>query len=1008
MLEKRNVKARRQARWLPNYIAVSLVAVCGLVCAAEPALAARYLIEQPAQDMGEALRGIARVTGTSVLFNSKAVAGRTARAVSGRLSGAEAIAAAVQGSGLESHVTPEGAVVIRPVVAPVAPTGSGASAVRTGAADMSQEGLVHASTETDAADSRGDPVASHPDGAGGRIHEFTRVEVTGSRLRRVDADGPAPVNVYTAKDIERSGQASLQRFLSGLNEVSTSAGEGGFSRTLGQGTVQLRGLPLGSTLVLVNGRKVQAVGSSTGSVFNLNLIPLAAVERVEVVPSGSSAVYGGDALAGVVNIILKKSMNGHSLAARLGSGRGLGDGSLSVATGGKGVDGSYLLVGSFSRSRPLTTLDRAFFKNVDFRGIGGADERQPYCAPGNVSSVSGNLPGLNASVAAIPQLPPGQSPTIADFQATAGTRNLCNRYATGGGAALVHGTETFAFHSLAEHRLAGTWSAFGEAMFVKDRTEAPGYGVTLASVRVPAANLFNPFGADVRVSSVLGNDSGIQGLVRQGRFTRVLAGVKGELGEAWDAELALSTSSDRGRSASQNDSVNSVALAAALASTTPATAFNPFTVGRAANEEVLRGILVDTIRRDRGRKDQISGIVRGNLGQLWAGPVEVVMGGEAARDWYDMSVPGQSEIHGSRRSSAAYGELRAPLLPGREEGRSGWDLAAITLAARRDRYSDFGSASTYQGGLEVRPTRNLLIRASAAESFKPPTLLQTNVSELLDDAGEYGLVDPARDGEDITSGSIVRTTNRDLMPEHGRARGVGVVWEPEGGLGTRLSASYWQLRIRSMIALLAPQSALNYESAFPGFVTRGPSVNGQPGVVTSIKAAEVNYGRLDTEGTDLDVAYAWKTDLGRLTAAAGATRVGEHRVQLTPGAPLVDRLGRRFSDFWAPRWKGRLSFGLDERAWSFGLVSRYLGSYKDVGTSTRRLGDFWTHDVAGSLDVKKLWPQIFPSVRAAALSLSVTNLADREPQFVPGAPNFDVTQGDWRGRYVTARLTLDW
>lgn len=1001
MLKKLNREHRRQARWLPIPIAISLLVGCGAACAAEPALAARYQIEQPAQGMEDALRAIARVTGTSLVFNSRHLAGRTARAVSGRLSGAEAIAEAIKGSGLESQVTPDGAVVVRPITAPApAPSGSAPALMRTGAA--SQPDGLQASTEEDpsGASSR---AGERPD----QVHEFSRVEVTGSRLRRVDVEGPAPVNIYTAKDIERSGQPSLQRFLASLTEVSASTGEGGFSRTPGQGTVQLRGLPLGSTLVLVNGRKLEAVGSSTGAVFNLNLIPLAAIERVEVVPSGSSAVYGGDALAGVVNIILKKSMSGQSLSARLGSGRGLGDGAVSIATGGHNVDGNYLLLGSFSRSTPLSMQERHFFDSGDFRGMGGADERLSYCAPGNVSSLNGNLPGLGTNVAGIPDVKGGQSLTVSDFQATAGTRNVCNLYTTGGGGALVHGSQTFAIHSLGELRIAGSWSAFGEVMYVKDRIEAPGYGV-LVGMTVPSANLFNPFGADVRVTSVLGNDNGNQGVLRKGRFTRVLAGAKGQVASDWDAELTASTSSDHGYSVSRNDAVNYTALGAALSATNAAGAFNPFTAGRAASDEVLRGILSDTIRRDRGRKDQVSGILRGSLGQLWAGPVDVVFGAEAARDWYDMSVPGQSEIHGNRHSSAAYGELRAPLFAGDADGRGDWSMAAVTLAARHDRYSDFGSASTFQGGLEVRPTRNLLIRASAAGSFKPPTLLQTNVSEITYQAAIYGLVDPARNNAPITSGTVVRTTNKELTPERGQSRGLGVVWEPEGRLGTRLSATYWQLQIRSMIAVLSPQAALNYESEFPAFVTRGPSVNGQPGPVTSVKSAEVNFGRVDTAGTDVDLAYAWKTPDGRVTAAIGGTRVNEYRVQLTPGAPVADRLGRRFTDFWAPRWKGRLSASIDDRAWSLGLTSRFLGAYKDAGTSERRLGDYWTHDLAASLNLKRLWPEAFPSFSGAMFGLSVANLTDRQPQYVPGVPYFDITQADWRGRYVTARLTLDW
>jgi iron complex outermembrane receptor protein len=129
---------------------------------------------------------------------------------------------------------------------------------------------------------------------------------------------------------------------------------------------------------------------------------------------------------------------------------------------------------------------------------------------------------------------------------------------------------------------------------------------------------------------------------------------------------------------------------------------------------------------------------------------------------------------------------------------------------------------------------------------------------------------------------------------------------------------------------------------------------------------------------------------------------------LAPGAAVVDRLDRRFRDFWAPSWKGRMSLGLDRGSWNVGLTSRYLGSYKDTGTSVRRLGDFWIHDLGGSVDLKKLWPDLLSGFGTASLGASVANLTDREPQFAQGAPFYDVTQGDWRGRYASVRLTLDW
>ena len=129
--------------------------------------------------------------------------------------------------------------------------------------------------------------------------------------------------------------------------------------------------------MLINGRRVQAVGSGSSNYFNLNLIPVSAIDRVEIVPVGSSAIYGGDALAGVVNVILKKSMDGVSLAANLGAGRNFGDGGLSLATGGHDADGNFLLVGSYNRATPLTMPERGFFRDADYAVTGARTRGGP-------------------------------------------------------------------------------------------------------------------------------------------------------------------------------------------------------------------------------------------------------------------------------------------------------------------------------------------------------------------------------------------------------------------------------------------------------------------------------------------------------------------------------------------------------------------------------------------------------------------------------------------------------
>lgn len=1003
MFRKKTVPNTHQASLIPVILALMLVR-CSASVAAEAA-SAQYAIEQPSQAVAESLRAIAHDTSTSVLFDPTVVRGRVAHAVSGHLSPFQAITAALQGTGLIAELMPDGAIVVRSAAAPAgvpAATASGAPAT-TPSAEAAREGVTQ-----DAAPGRDDG-GSPPAGLQHDDAEVMKVEVTGSRLKRVEVEGPAPVNIYTAKEIEQSGQPNLERFLSSLNEVSTSSGEGAAGSTGGQGTVQLRGLPLGTTLVLINGRRVEAVGSSSGNYFNLNLIPMAAIERVEVVPVGSSAVYGGDALAGVVNVILKKSMEGVSLAANLGSGRGFGGGGLSLATGGHSDDGSYLLLGSYSRSTPLTKAERGFFQDADYRRFGGADTRVRNCTPGTVSSLSGaNLPGLGSSFAAIPQFAAGQTPQLSDFAATAGTANLCNLYANGNGEALLYNDETLSLHASAEHRLFGTWSTFGEFTFARERTQARDLGLMLTDVTVPASNLYNPFGEDVDVTTVLGRENGLQGTARQTRFARALVGLRGELGGDWDAELTLSTTRDNGGSQTFAENVDTTALGVALASTTPAAALDPFTTGRAASPDVLRGIWSDVDRENHGRKDQVGVLARGSVLQLPAGALEAVVGAESAHDRYDVSIPvEQFELDASARNSAGYGELRAPLLRAGAADHD-WSLATLTVAARRDRYSDFGSANTYQTGLEVRPSRSLLIRASSATSFKPPTLLETNVPDTSYPAALFSLVDPARGGEAITSGTVVRTTNKALEPERGRANSFGAMWEPDGSLGTRLGATYWQIRVNGLISIVLPQTALDYEALFPGFVTRGPSVDGQPGPVTSVKVAEANFGSVDVAGTDMEAAYAWRSLLGRWTASVSATRTNEYQVVLAPGAPKENRLGRRFDDFWAPRWKERASVDLDAGSWTLGLTGRYLGQYKDEGTSERRLGAYWMFDLAASLDLKKWLPDGTAAVKAASLSLSVANLANRQPQFVETYPYYDLTQADWRGRYVSTRVSVAW
>ena len=1003
----------RRGTWtacLYGGVLIALAASRGTATAAEPTSAARYQIDQPAQPVSSALRAIASQTGISVLFVPETVGGLVSRAVSGRLSAIEAVSRALDGTGLTMQVTSDLSIVVKP---------SGAGASHTRAALLGSQDIANGASGSGRPLANMQPFvvaqssASTPIDSGASADrpastpELERVEVTGSRLKRIDGEGPTPVNVYTRAEIDRSGQPTLDRFLSSLNESSVSPGEGGLGQTTGQGAVQLRGLPLGSTLVLINGRRVQAVGSSSGNFFNLNLIPMAAVDRVEIVPVGSSAVYGGDALAGVVNVILKKSIDGFALDARLGAGKGFQDGGVSLVTGQRDEDKSFILIGSYTKSSPLTMALRSFFQR-DFRSYDVYDARTERCTPGTVrSTTAANLPGLNSTVAGIPSLQPGQTLNVGSFAATDGRANLCNDWANGHGTALVHGSEDFAIHGAGELRLGTSWTAFGELTFTSDRQHAEESGLQVNNALVAADNPYNPFGSPVLVTSRLGIANGAEGLSRKTNFTRALVGVRGDIVAGWEFEASLSTTRDDGERRLLNDTVNAAALNAALGSTLPASALNPFTTGVAASNDVLQSIWSDTVRESHGRKDQASAFVRGSALALPGGSVDVIAGLEMAHDRYQTASPGLFDIEGARTSRAIFGEARAPIFRMGGAGANGWDAIALTVAGRRDVYSDFGGASTYQAGLELRPVRTLLLRASGATSFKPPTLLETHVDDTSYASESFGLLDPARGNESVVGADVLRTTNRSLAPEKGKAVAFGAVWEPESATGTRFGVTAWRVKIDGLISILWPQVTLDHEDLFPGLVTRAPSVGGVPGAITRILYTEVNFGSVDTAGADLEVSHSWRAAGGKWNVAASATRTTKYEITLTPGAPAEDRLGVRAYDYWAPRWKGRLSASVDTGAWNLGITNRYLGAYRDAAPSDRDLGNYWVHDLAGSVDLKRLgWG--FRSAKSATLSMGIVNVANRLPEVVGSWPYYDITQADWRGRYGTVRLSVNW
>ncbi|MEJ1964633.1 MAG: TonB-dependent receptor [Gammaproteobacteria bacterium] len=965
----------------------------------------------PPQPLADALDSFAQRTGLQLIYSAALAKNVMSQGAAGGQSAEQVLRDLLRGTGLTFEFVNDRTVTLMPpATAPRAPadvsTGSkpnvsSAPSSAAPAADSKERTGFWSRLQAFRLAQAND--VSQPDAAiagnrkAGGATEVETVTVTGSRLTRTSVEGPVPVNVYSRDDIERSGQTTVTDFLNSLPEVSTAHPENG-NVGFGQTTVALRGLPNGTTLMLINGRRMEVGGTTVGSggYFDLNNIPAAVVERIEIVPEGSSAVYGSDALAGVVNIILKKEFDGIEADARYGAASGIDESSADFAWGGKWARGSASLIGSYYTRGRLNGTER----DITLNNSGAAVQS---CAPGNVYSTDGsNLPGLGAPSAGV-RAGEHAAPSAGDF--VGGVLNGCRQYSD---RDLIPPANRKSVMASGNYALTSHVELFTELMYTRQDLDFIQLRKQLTNVLVPASNAFNPFGKDVRVSYRFSALAGESNIATDTDFSRLLAGARGALGH-WDWELAAWEARDSADIFVRANNTNGANLAAALASSNPGTALNLFTSGAPASDAVLASIYSPVLQETRGRSQVANGFIRGALFDLPAGPVNAVVGAEYSRSLASWGYPSAntgfvgSSYDYRRKSSSVFSELRLPILASHGEPGAG-DTLAVTTAVRYDRYDDFGGHTTPQYAVEWRPTGTLLLRGSYAKAFKAPGLIYLNYP-----FNSYSNIccvsDPRRGG---VSGNYGYTFsgNPDLKPETGQSHSLGLAWSPRQLEGLEAQLNWWQINQVGRVTNLNAQTIVNNESLFPGRVQRDP----QTGAIQVIDTSFLNFGELNASGFDLGVSHRFRTALGTFTSRVSATSMYEYRAAVTPGAPVVDRLSKATQDAWAPRWKGAVSLGWASGPYSAFASGRYTGSYtdyQDAGPTTRELGDFWLFDLTGKYDLGRWIGGKRTGLSDSFVQLSVLNVFNSLPEysaFLRGEHGYDAAQYDIRGRFISAAV----
>ncbi|MBI5382074.1 MAG: TonB-dependent receptor [Opitutae bacterium] len=857
------------------------------------------------------------------------------------------------------------------------------------------------------------------------VVQLDTVEVTGSRIKRGEVDGPQPLVVYTEADIEANGGTTFSDFAQSL--AFNSAGMASLlhvnSVTPGLTTLNPRGLGTWRYLALIDGRRVASYAvadSFNRSAFDLNCIPREAVEKVEFLKDGGSAIYGSDAITGVMNVKLKRSFQGRSLSVMAGNtlGHDTFSRGATVSVGAQASPRtSVLAVASWFKDNASLLQDYDRSRTTDYSGLGalkGLNQNSTANFPANVTltAAQASLAGLagGAGYYVVTGGRPVAIPTAASFTryASATATPSENRYDF---ASVVSVTPELDYRNLfvrARHDFGERLGVFGQLLATDNRTlsyfspSVANSGSVLTSANtyliVPRANPYNPFGSDLNNFNYRTNFGPTRMMDVHSEALSALGGVNGKLGRDWSWESAYGFSRN-GVTMNFHNFVKADDLQAALAGTTRATALNPF--GPSENPAVASRLFLVSPNYARtalwtadfsatGRLGEMPAL----LGQAPAGPINLALGGEWRREEIDQRPDpvsyigwgGRTPFFGSRHVESAFADLSVPLVRRQLE---------LEFAGRHEKFSDFGSSSSPKFGFVAQPLRWLKVRGTFSRSFKAPDLGLLNSQRLITYTTTT-YADPLRPQDPPAALRIISGGNPSLQPERGKTWYGGVVLQldPKSRYWS-FSADYMEVTIdRAIVTNTSPSVFFNY---YPNRVIRD-SARGNPGPILYLDASPDNVSAYAYRGFDFGLAYKRRgARFGDLNVTLNATRIMYYGYDGGVGRGMFNFVGRHNQPRWTGEGRAQWSF----RDFGAGLSAQFKGPYRNDNTAYSTVG--WGENPVTKLNVSLSYSGL-PRTR---ITLGVDNVLDTQPP-----PNgreldgFDInTYAAWgHGRFVTLRV----
>ena len=840
------------------------------------------------------------------------------------------------------------------------------------------------------------------------------IVVTGTLIRGTEAAGSKLI-VIDRQQIDESGYGRIEDVLAtvtqNFNRVNGAvSGFGSFDNLNRGAEVQLRGLGPGTTLTLINGQR-QGQSGDQGMFTDVSTIPVAAVERIEILPEGAAALYGSDAIGGVVNIVLRKNFNGFETRLRASTAGGEAtERGFAQLWGHSWPRGHVLLGFQYNDSAALACSARVYCAaNTDFRRFGGSDLRGVGSNPGTILD-----PGTLAPIAAIPH---GQDGTqLTEAQLIPGAVNYTNNVSHND--ILPRQTMRTAFLSSA-YRLADNWEISVDGRY-STREFRSTFPQPAGNFTVPSNNAFNHLGGPVVVAYDFTSDLGP--VVDSGPTDTLFASVevKRLLPGGWQASLAAAYSRSRTEFVEANY-FSQDAVDAALNSSDPAVALNLFGDGSHTNAATLRGLrtVVDDVNEFTNTSAKL--IAEGPLFDGPAGAIRLALGGDFRREQnVGANIAGGDENRG-RKVTAAFFELAVPILAA--VSGSNADRFALSLAGRYESYSDAGTSFNPKVGLTWRPFRLLKLRGTWATSFRAPPFFWSN-SDQFGDVVIYPVVDPRSPTRQSRALALFGPIPN-MRPETARVWTAGMDAALPAAPGLWLSLTYFDIDYRGKIQPPGPEAAvfLIRESEFASLVTRNPT----QAQIDAVCAKPPLYGgdcnqpiaaildnrfrNLDsvrTHGLDASLEYSIDSARGKWVYGLSGTYTIDQKARITPTSPVFDYVDTVGGPLQL-RLAGHVSWSLGR--WTVRATVNYAGRYRDPGVVPARTVNAWTTgdvNIGYKVDGRQGW------LANTQINFGVINLLDQRPPFVnqydmqSGTLGYDPANANVLGRQVSVQVVKSW